>query len=293
MKPLALLISVLSIIVLLAAACGVNPSPTPTSVPQSTPTPTVTPPASAPLTAQCLSTEAYALELIVAVIGQDRVPTAFDGINVGGCEFSDEVVKLEVTLANGNDSQTAAINLPAGTIQTGFPLAAEVTVPLVEGNLSPGKYARTVTAFTADGRSVQIDGFEPVILIQEEDSVQAELLRAQSRWERSGITRYQYTAAWQCFCMPNYIADVTVDVQDDDVLSITFVDITGDVPDPERYGTIDAFFARIQDAIDRDAAAITAEYDAMLGYPTRVFIDYEEMIADEEQGFIIRSLTAK
>ncbi len=289
MKFRALLISILSIIALLVAACGADLPPASTP----TPTPTATPPASAPLTAQCIMTEAYALELIVAVIGQDRVPTVFDGINVGGCDFSDEVVRLEVTLTRGNDSQTAVINLPSGVTQTGFPLSSEVTVPLVKGSLTPGQYARTITAFTADGRSIQIDSFEPVILVQEEGSAQAELLRAQSRWERSGITRYQYTAAWQCFCLPNYIADVTVDVQDDNVLSITFVDIIGNVPDPERYGTIDAFFARIQDAIDRNAASIAAEYDPQFGYPTNVFIDYEAMMADEEQGFMVRALTAK
>jgi hypothetical protein len=32
---------------------------------------------------------------------------------------------------------------------------------------------------------------------------------------------------------------------------------------------------------------LRAEYDAQLGYPTNVFIDFEENIADEEWGFVV------
>ena len=67
----------------------------------------------------------------------------------------------------------------------------------------------------------------------------------------------------------------------------------GDVPDPQRFGTVDDLFAMLQDAIDGGAVSITVEYERQLGYPTTAFIDYDALIADEEQGFAVSELTAR
>ena len=126
------------------------------------------------------------------------------------------------------------------------------------------------------------------------DSPQAQLLRAKSRWERSGITAYTYTTAQQCFCPQDYVAPVAVDVRDGVVQGVAFADgRAGDVPDPQRFGTVDDLFAKLQDAIDRGAVSITVEYERQLGYPTTAFIDYDALIADEEQGFAVSELTAR
>ena len=126
------------------------------------------------------------------------------------------------------------------------------------------------------------------------DSPQAQLLRAKSRWEQSGITAYTYTTAQQCFCPQDYVAPVAVDVLDGVVQGVVFEDgQAGEVPDPQRFGTVDDLFAKLQDAIDRGAVSITVEYEQQLGYPTTAFIDYDALIADEEQGFAVSELTAR
>jgi hypothetical protein len=151
-----------------------------------------------------------------------------------------------------------------------------------------------VTAIATDGRRIEIAGFEPVILVREADSVQALLLRAESRWERSGITAYTYTAAWQCFCPQDWVAPVLFDVRDGVVQGVAFADgRAADVPDPERFGTVENLFATIQDAIDGDAASITVEYEPQLGYPTTAIIDHAAFTIDEEQGFTVSELASR
>ena len=129
--------------------------------------------------------------------------------------------------------------------------------------------------------------------IPDPDSPVAHLLRAQSRWERSGITSYTYRAARQCFCPQEYVAQVEVQVVNRQVTDTTFVDPdhTGDVPDPQRFGTISNLFSFVQDAIEQDSHSINAVYHPELGYPTEVFVDYDRRMADEEQGFTVSALT--
>ena len=42
-----------------------------------------------------------------------------------------------------------------------------------------------------------------------------------------------------------------------------------------------------------DAFKIMAEYDQDLGYPVEVFIDFDQRIADEEQGWMSSNLTIR
>jgi hypothetical protein len=66
---------------------------------------------------------------------------------------------------------------------------------------------------------------------------------------------------------------------------------TGDVPDPERFGTVENLFAIVHDAVGRDAARINADYDPELGHLTNFLVDYDERLADEERGVAIFELT--
>ena len=67
---------------------------------------------------------------------------------------------------------------------------------------------------------------------------------------------------------------------------------TGEVPDPERFGPVGELFEFLQNAIGRDAARIDATFHPELGYPVEVFVDFDELLADEELGFTVRSLSA-
>lgn len=275
----------LSLFAVLLAACGVDPADGQAPEPTATNTPEV------PLTITCFATEAYPNEHLVAVTGEDSVPTRFDAINGGGCTVSEPITQIRVTLSGDGGSQVAVIDLPEATVDFGVPLT-DGLAPTLLSTLQPGRYERQVSAVAADGREVEVEGFEPVILVYEVVTAQAELLRAQSRWERSGLETYVYTYGTDCFCLPEYRASVDVEVQGSQVLSVTFADpeFTGEVPDVQRFTTINELFDVVQDGIDRGAYSIRAEYNEQFGYPVEVFIDYEAMMADEEHGFHITDL---
>jgi hypothetical protein len=273
------LIAVIALFALAIAACGVDPSGN-------------NPPSEKPVTVTCLTTEAYALEHIVAVIGQDPVPTAFDAINSGSCETSERIVKLHLSLVGDSDTQDVVIELPSPSTTFAIPLADAAGVPTIQAPLQTGRYERHVVGVTADGRQVVIPGFEPVILVAGRTTMQANLFRAQSRWDRAGVSAYTYTFETMCFCPEEIRTATDVQVLDAEIIDLSFVDpkFVDEVPFQERFKTIDELLALVQDAIDRSAASIRAEFHPELGYPVDVFIDYEAMMADEEFGFLVGDL---
>ena len=134
--------------------------------------------------------------------------------------------------------------------------------------------------------------FEDVLLVRDPGSLQADLLRHQGRWERRRVANYVYTGAWNCFCPIDYIADAEVTVRAGAVVSVASADpAVLSIPDPERFVPVKALFILLQIAIDEGAARIDVTYNEEFGYPEQFFVDYHENMADEERGFVIRSLT--
>ena len=264
------------LILWLTAACGIDPSPT-------------FPDASE---VACGVTEAYSNDYLMAVIGKDAVPTSVDAINRGSCEFDGFIIAVRVQLTGNKGSQTAVIDLPDPTRALPLPFHRIVNLPLINADLPEGKYARTVTGITADGREIDMPIFENVLLVRDPGSLQADLLRHQGRWERRRVANYVYTGAWNCFCPIDYIADAEVTVRAGAVVSVASADpAVLNIPDPERFVPVKALFILLQTAIDEGAARIDVTYNEEFGYPEQFFVDYHENMADEERGFVIRSLT--
>ena len=257
-------------------ACGIDPSPT-------------FPDASE---VACGVTEAYSNDYLMAVIGKDAVPTQVDAINSGNCEFDGFIIAVRVQLTGNRGSQTAVVDLPDPTRELPIPFHRIVNLPLIDADLPEGKYARTVTGITAGGREIDVPIFEDVLLVRDPGSLQADLLRHQGRWERRRVANYVYTGAWNCFCPTDYIADAAVTVRGGAVVSVASADpAVPNIPDPERFVPVKALFILLQTAIDEGAARIDVTYNEEFGYPEQFFVDYHENIADEERGFVIRSLT--
>ena len=292
-------LAALALSMFVLAACGVDaPTQTPTSVAATTvpATPTPLPTETAvPMEALCFATEAYPLDLLMVVRGEEQLPSRLDAINSGGCEFSKPVVSLLYELLlDGRVIQSADISLAVPASNLTFPLPDEIAVPVIDSTIKPGQYERRIVAAAADGDSIEIGGLEPVLIVGDVDSVQAKVLKNQVRWERSNISTYTYTTSWHCFCMREYVAPVIVEVVDGEIVDVNFVDSSlGEVPEPGRFVTIEGLFDHIQDALDGEAFNISATYDGQLGYPVEVFVDYDQRIADEELGFSAGSLRAR
>ncbi len=284
------------------AATPVPPVPVPAPTATHTPTPAPVPPTPTPEPppdpeALCITTEAYASEYLMAVIGRDPVPTAYDAINGGGCDFPLAVYSVRIELTSGEHSWTAYVNIPQPARNLDVPFN-EFDVPLVDPGLPDGRYARRVTALAAVGArefEMEIPGFEDVYLVSDIESQQAQLFRHRGIWERSGLVNYDYTGAWVCLaCDEFYVATAAVSVRDDAVTSVSSADPDiAIIPVPERFIPIAGLFELLQEAVDQGAHSIDVNYDEQYAYPTFFFINYDDEVEDEERGFTIRSFTPR
>ena len=113
-------------------------------------------------------------------------------------------------------------------------------------------------------------------------------------FRRSVRTSYRYEFRIDCFCGPDDRAPVRIEVRDGQIQSVVVLEdgTTVERDRWDRYLTVEQVFTTIEEALDENAAIVRVGYDDSLGYPRDVFIDYSEMIADEERGFTIDNLSA-
>ena len=105
-------------------------------------------------------------------------------------------------------------------------------------------------------------------------------------WEAQRLKDYTFDVVKNCYCLGR--ADVRVTVQGGVITGVT--ELASEVAhDPELFRTIDGLFDLVQDAYDQNAHEVQVDFDPGRGYPTRIWIDYVEMMADEEMGFTLLS----
>jgi hypothetical protein len=117
---------------------------------------------------------------------------------------------------------------------------------------------------------------------------EAELRAARARWEAGGAADYAYTVRRTCFCGPDVVEPVRVEVRGGRTVSVSAVE--GRTPAPgafDRLDTVEEMFASVQDAIDADPYLLDARYDPARGHPVSVAVDYERRAVDDEGGFAV------
>lgn len=122
------------------------------------------------------------------------------------------------------------------------------------------------------------------------------LRRNQRKWAEQQVKEYQFVFRRVCFCIPEFVRPVVINVRDGKIVAVRYADRDQQSVLPEnfhRYQTVDELFAIIQQAIDQKAHRINVAYDQKRGFPTAVFIDYSADMADEERGFQISALKVK
>lgn len=115
------------------------------------------------------------------------------------------------------------------------------------------------------------------------------------KWKQNKLNIYQFQFQWQCFCTPDYVVPVLVTVNRGAITKV--VDAKSGQPVSvnryKNYLTMGGLFDFVQSAIDENAIQIDANYHPKYGFPTKVWIDWNRMIADEEKGFLITELKQK
>lgn len=109
------------------------------------------------------------------------------------------------------------------------------------------------------------------------------------RWRSVRPDAYQFTYRNQCFCAGT--EPVLITVEGDSVVDVSLKEGGDSPPLPaSSYRTIDDLFGRIGEWRDRNPVHTHLEFHDELGYPTNVFFDLRENIADEAQGFEVTEL---
>ena len=110
---------------------------------------------------------------------------------------------------------------------------------------------------------------------------------ARARWDAAGVSSYAYTYQKVCECHREQPSDTIVTVEQGRIVDVRYDrdEYLAEVPvPPERYAwfrTVDDLFALVAGALER-AAVVRVSYEPRLGYPTRIFVDYERDLVGEE-----------
>ena len=104
-----------------------------------------------------------------------------------------------------------------------------------------------------------------------------EFKEARATWLATGITNYRFVITPSCFC---YSVDP---------VKITVRGKRVKLSNRDWFGprTIPGLFKLIHGAIHRDAASLDTTYSKSRGFPRRVAIDYDRMMADEEISYTV------
>lgn len=115
----------------------------------------------------------------------------------------------------------------------------------------------------------------------------AELDAARVRWEAAALRGYEYGYHKYCECHRDSPPETVVTVRDGTVVGVRHRPAGSDVEVPaadknfEYYWTVDGLFRLIAAAQQR-GVQVRAQYDAELGFPREVYIDYDaDFIGDE------------
>jgi hypothetical protein len=127
-----------------------------------------------------------------------------------------------------------------------------------------------------------------------EDARLAELEVRQARWERLHPSAYVYAVERLCFCPEEYRGPVRLTVEDGVAVDWVYVDSGLTVPPgiAVSFPTVDGLFEILRSAIEDDAFEVRVTYDSALGVPVDFWIDYIQMVADEELGMRVTEAVA-
>jgi hypothetical protein len=105
-------------------------------------------------------------------------------------------------------------------------------------------------------------------------------------WNEKKIENYSFSFKRVCYCTLEYVGPNQIVVINGKIFTVNGAPYNKE----ERYGvmyTIPELLQVIKANIDRKPVKQTLNFNPTYGYPTSVFFDFSEMIADEEIGYEI------
>ncbi|MHA8094553.1 DUF6174 domain-containing protein [Aquirufa lenticrescens] len=104
-------------------------------------------------------------------------------------------------------------------------------------------------------------------------------------WNEKKVENYSFSFKRICFCPVEYVGPHQVVVQNGKVVTVNGAAYNSS---NNRYGvipTIPELLITIKSHIDKKPIRQTLNFNPTYGYPTSVFFDFSEMMADDELGY--------
>ncbi len=120
---------------------------------------------------------------------------------------------------------------------------------------------------------------------------------ARDAWDAAGLENYQYSYHKYCDCYGDSPPETLVTIESGTVADVRHKRASGRIvpAEPQNFGyywSVDEMFQLIERAAEH-AGTITVEYDATLGFPRRLYIDYLPARVGDEVDIRILTLTAE
>ena len=116
-----------------------------------------------------------------------------------------------------------------------------------------------------------------------------ELDDASNKWRSNGITNYRFVYEISSYFAPPLPGPVNIIVRDSKLSSASLLDGGGKIDIsamPTVPGTIELSYELITTLLAEYPYGIDIEYDAALGYPKKIMVDFDDSTNDEVTYFI-------
>lgn len=105
------------------------------------------------------------------------------------------------------------------------------------------------------------------------------------KWGKLGISDYEFTLRVNCFCTLETVGPHKIVVKKNSILTVNGVPYDPNIHFSVK--TIEQLFTYIQKTLAEKPVQKTLAFDAQYFFPTNIYFDMSEMIADEEMGYIV------
>ena len=118
------------------------------------------------------------------------------------------------------------------------------------------------------------------------------------KWQNANVDHYRYSLSAICFCPGTDKMPLGIEVQNGEIVSMTYVDgtlVPADDAQREFYSsfaTIDRLFSELKADLDGGADEVTVTYDPTYGFPTQINIDRIKEATDDELYLTVSNFEA-
>lgn len=115
--------------------------------------------------------------------------------------------------------------------------------------------------------------------------------RGKTKWDKLNSSSYTYNFRASCFCIEEWVKEVTITVTADTISSVVFTDNQQQPTQikPYQWYTVDKLFDIAKTVLD-EAYTYELEFDSELGYPTLISVDWLKDAVDDEVTYYASNL---